>query len=174
VTWIEWISLEANRDIVLFVVSGLAFIMSLSSWVHTWTTQRRNLEISIIKYYKVSEYHYFMLSLENRSRLPITISRFKAMFGGEAVQCSLTPIIVKETTRTYGNSAVERTNLFSAQFPLAIGSLGGISEIIVFQNSQEEPEDSPTHWIFQVYTNRGRSFQVKLPRVDPACKKDFP
>jgi len=92
-----------TREVVLMVISILAFIMSLSTWIHMWFNQRRNLKISIIHYYKAENYRYFLFSFENLSRLPILISRIEIVDKNkQCIQCNLTPTLVVEKTRKSG------------------------------------------------------------------------
>ena len=161
-TWI-------TRERVLAAISILAFIMSISTWVHMWLYQRRNLRLSIIHYYKAKNYHYFLFSFENLSRLPILISRLEIISKSKhEIQCSLTPILVTEKKRTSGKEIISRSVTYSAKFPLPVSSLGGVSEYVCFIDDNNLLEENPLDWNFQVYTNRGKVFQQKLPYIEPA------
>ena len=159
-----------TRERILAIISILAFIMSLLSWIHMWLYQRRKLKISILKYYRIFNSHYFLLSFENHSRIPILISRIKIIQENENNrQCSLTSTVMIKSEIKRKNGDIERNSIHTVKFPISIGSLSGTSEFIAFEENQDNHKDLPNELIFQVCTNRGKAFQTKflLPVPSP-------
>lgn len=155
-----------NKENILAAISVLAFIMSLSTWVFTFINQRRKVKLNVEHYYQSGNgnYHFFLFSIENRSRLPILITHIYLINENQnKLKCQIMPTEVITTTLKSGNVEKTLKSIYSIQFPISISSLDGISGYIAFEDRQKVIPVLTTDANFEVHTNRGRSFLLKLP-----------
>jgi len=166
--------MKLTKENILAVISILAFIMSLLTWVHTWVCQRKRIRLSIIQYVQIDCWHILFMSIENLSRIPISISTIYAITeNGKCVACKLIPETVLDITNRRGKEITSHEIRKSAQFPISISSLGGLSEYVVFEDHQNIFPIAPTEAIFQVCTNRGRAMKMKLLIGPPASPEEM-
>jgi hypothetical protein len=149
---------------LLNFIAVMAFVMSALTWVFALINQRRQLKIRIVLYCNVSQYHYFLVSLENLSRLPILISQiYMVHTSGEKLECRVIPKRIYDTIKTSGNNELSRETIKNMQLPIQLASLGGLSGYLAFEDHQKMLPSLTTDVNFEVHSNRGRSFRVKLP-----------
>ena len=162
---------ESNRQTILFVISGLAFVMSLSNWIHTWVTQRKKLRISISQYQGNVKCNLFYLAIENLSRLPIAISRIILIVDGKEYECTAVPKKAVEVVSKTGGVENSRRIYESLAMPISLTSLGSAHGYIPFEENQQVFPPPPTVVTFRVYTNRGGSILLKVPLSNKACQE---
>ena len=157
----EEISTTTTMDWVTFGIAVAGFLMSLASWFHTFITQRKRLsfKIQLFRYKEDSAYMYLMI--ENRSRLPVSITGISLKQGKSKTPCVQIPKTVSSTTRkTAGNTDV--VYQYSTAIPIQLSALESVSCIVLFEGIPEAVPPSATHLTFQISTNRGRIAKRKL------------
>ena len=157
----EEINTTTVMDWVTFGIAIAGFLMSLGSWVHTFITQRKRLsfKIQFFRYKENSAYMYLMI--ENRSRLPVSITGIALKQSKSIVPCVQIPKTVSSTTRkTAGNTDV--VYQYSTAIPIQLSALESVSCIVLFEGIPEVVPPSATHLTFQISTNRGRKVKRKL------------
>lgn len=161
-------------DWVTFWIAVAGFMMSLASWVHTFITQRKKLAFKIQFFRNKEKLAYMYLMIENRSRLPISITGIFLMLGGNKTPCAQIPKVVTSTKRKTA-STTDVTYQCSTAIPIQLSSLESASCIVLFEDIPVDVPPFATHLTFQISTNRGRRVKKKLelPRgwVD---QKDIP
>jgi hypothetical protein len=155
---------------VTLIISGLAFIMSLSSWIHILVTQRRKIRISFLDYSGIEDTHTFYVSFENLSRLPVSISRIFMLADDKPFECTRVPIKVLTLTHKSSNNIVGQKNFYSLDIPISIPSLGAVSGYVAFEHCPKKIPDPPTVLTFLVHANRGRPFELSIPLDEVACQ----
>lgn len=146
---------------VTFGIAVAGFLMSLGSWIYTFVTQRKRLsfKIQVFKYKENLAYMYLMI--ENRSRLPVSITGIFLKQGKNRTSCTQIPKTVLSTTRkTACNTDV--VYQYSTAIPIQLSSLESVSCIVLFEDIPEVVQSSATHLTFQISTNRGRKVKRKL------------
>lgn len=83
--------------------------MALGSWIFTLRTQSRKISIRIIHYYPIAKRHFFYVSIENLSRLPILISQiYMINENGEKIECRVIPKKVFEQEKLMVKKRIEK------------------------------------------------------------------
>ena len=107
----------------------------------------------------------FYLTLENCSRLPVLITQIYITDDSkEKCGCRATEKMMRSTTKANGEVLEVVKNM---PLPISIASLGGTSGWLVFEDRQGSYSDLTTDVSFEVHTNRGGSFRLKLPLCRP-------
>ncbi|MCO7137682.1 hypothetical protein NIF40_09110 [[Clostridium] leptum] len=151
------------KENLVAIISGLAFILSLSSWIYTFITQRKKLSIRLVEAKSKNEMTILQVLIENRSRLPISITRIQLVINEESIDCVTTPEIVLETKTSQGKEVISRRDYYSMDMPINIGSLGAVGGYLLFRGPQCMLPNDATSVILVVCANRGRPFQTTLP-----------
>lgn len=151
-----------------FIVSGISLIISVANTVVNLASRRKKIRISILEYgYYLGE-NQFVLSFENCSQLPVSVSRMFLCINGERYECRLLPRTVREITHYRGEiSETEKIN--TLPFPIYLSSLGCSSGYVVFPKSPKAFENQNTLANFQLYTNRGKIESLKVP-LESTCR----
>jgi len=150
-------------DVVLWVISVSAFVMSLASWVLSLIHQRRNLKIRIVHHCSFKNYFAFYVSFENSSRVPILISQiFLIADDGSKFECYFKPRNVYDLRKEINNIPEPREIIKSVKLPLALPALGGDSGYVAFSSQNIALPTLSTGVNFQVQTNRGGPIQLSL------------
>ena len=152
-----------TREDVVAVISVLAFVLSLSSWAHAFITQRRKLSFRITEAKSNNEVSIIYILIENRSRLPVSVTRISLVTERGCVDCVLIPELVLESKRTRGGQLIDKHNYFSMEMPISISSLGAASGFLLFRGEGCMIPKSSTSVTLKVCTNRGRAFQMTIP-----------
>nr|DAF30758.1 MAG TPA: hypothetical protein [Caudoviricetes sp.]DAW38987.1 MAG TPA: hypothetical protein [Caudoviricetes sp.] len=150
-------------DWITFGIAVAGFLMSLATWVHTFLSQRRNVGIRITEFRADEKIALFFIHIENKSRLPIAITRIVLISNQEKVDCEPFPTWVLDSTHKIGKEIISQRSYYSMQMPIAISSLGAVSGYVLFQADQCMIPDDAKLANLQVYTNRGRSKILSIP-----------
>lgn len=142
--------------IALFGAFGTA-VNLFSSFMHS----RKKISIQIIKICRLKEFMIVYISIQNESRLPISINDIsliidKKKYTGNSVP----PHSLRYTDLATDIPAVREH--FTIQFPLNLGALAGASGYIRPDVPEDISRTLSTPLTFQVATNRGNSIQKLL------------
>jgi len=156
------------------IIGVLGFLMALTTCILSAINQRRKIRLRIIYHYRNTENLVFLVSFENLSRLPILITQiYLVNENGDKLECRAESKKVFVTTNRKGNEVVGREVQKNIQLPISLPSLGGISGLIVFARHRDIFPVLSTELNFQVHTNRGGSFLLKLPPGEPRNLRDI-
>ena len=152
---------------VTFVIAVVAFVLSDTSWVHTAVTQRKSFSIKVYKAFSYEKLVLFIVAIENKSRLPISINEITLHYNDINAPCKRLPKRVYETTRRQNNEIYERKTYYSMEMPININALSSVTGYVLFDHlTQNLPSDAKKA-VFAVGTNRGRRVKktLELPEV---------
>ncbi len=164
----NWIS---NTDNTALVVSIISLILSLSNWLYSFYTQRKNLHFKIHEAKSKDGVTFLFMQIENLSRLPIAITRICLIADGQHIDCTVNPKLIYENTRKSGKEVIERRFVYSLQIPIEIPSLGAVSGYILFEDSQCGLSPNAKRANFQICTNRGKALEIELSLPADWCSK---
>lgn len=150
-----------TRENITLAIAIFGAIGTLFNWLLNFFHNRRNLKIKIVSIRKHKSDFLMYVLIENRSRLPISISSFSVKIGGAFYPCRLIPKKVR-TDVSSGKGISTRTPFYTMQFPVNIGSLGAASGYVFFDSYPQSVQPISIPLIFRVATNRGASFQISL------------
>lgn len=158
------------RPTITTAISFAAFILSVGQLLYSLMTSRRAITIRILEYCPREEATYFLVSVENRSRLPIAITRI-ILDVDAGVDCAATPkwIGTERHTKTEHLSDGNWTKIvdgeyvrYSLALPICLPSLGAVSGDVWFDVGKASLPLDATHLNFRVHTNRGRLRKRRL------------
>lgn len=159
---LDWLTGHGiTRIRLLAFVSVAAFVMSGLTWISTFVHQRKRLSVFLLEYFQEPTRLNLMLSIENKSRLPISISRISILLDGKEYLCSYRSIKVLEFAATEKGVRKVTESHFSLPFPIPIFSLGAVGGYLTFPDFPRISENPPTPLTLRVYTNRGRPKRMK-------------
>ena len=128
---------------ITFGIAVAGFLMSLATWILTFLSQRKNIGIRITECKSDDEITLCFVHIENKSRLPIAITRIVLLSGENEVDCVPFPTWVLDDTRRSGKEIISRKSYYSMQMPIAISALGAVSGYVLFQSDQRMlPDDA--------------------------------
>jgi hypothetical protein len=145
------------------VIALLAFVMSFTSWILYFVSNRRKVLVRVKKYTFKQNFCLLWLSFENYSRLPISVTRLFLLFKDEVIECETIPQTVFENTSKRGEVILKHEIEKSLELPIQLDSLGAKSGFILFQSGQVHPEKPPILLTLRVCTNRGTIKKLELP-----------
>ena len=99
-------------DLILDIVSILAFIMTLITWIYNFLNRRINAEIEIKDFAKHWDVVQLYLYIQNNSSSPFTISGVSVISNSDKHPCESLPKII----RTRNDEVVIRTPYFHVNF----------------------------------------------------------
>lgn len=151
-----------TKDSVTFWIAVAGFAMSLSSWIYNFLTQRRNISFHITECKSKDGITIFFLHIENKSRLPIAVTRISLLVNALCIECEPFPTWISEDKRESKGKVLSYQAHYSMQMPVSLSSLGAVSGYVLFQGGQCTLPNDATHVTFLVGANRGRSTQMTV------------
>lgn len=159
----EWL----NSNGITAIIAALGFLLSLVTAIRQFILDRKAIHIRIVGYRYAPEMVKFVMVFENRSRLPISVTRIALISDAgkeQEIDCEYLCVLVGVDRWTDQNSqeVVRRYNL---PVPISLAGLQGCSGFVLF--------DSPSHGLtaesksatFLIHTSRGnqRRMTLELP-----------
>ena len=99
-------------NLILDIISILAFVMSLITWIYNFLNHRINAEIEIKDFAKYRDIVQLYLYIQNNCSSPFTISGVSIISDSNNHPCELLPKII----RTHNDEVVIRTPYFPVNF----------------------------------------------------------
>jgi hypothetical protein len=157
-----------ERENITFVIAVAGFAMSAASWVFTLVTQHKKIAITVSRWNCIEDVCFFYIGIENRSRLPISITKVELQTGDTWVTCTLHPEFIHSDTQHDSSGAVIASRVYySLDMPIQIDSLGAACGYLLFQGPRQMLETTSTQATVRVSTNRGAAKKMKL-RLPPS------
>lgn len=156
------ISTLFTRENITFILALVGSIGTVSGWVYSFATSRKNISINVIAYSALQDKVLFYLSLANKSRLPISITALSVQIDGVYYPCKHIPQKVASTQRTVNGKIVSSYDYFSLQIPIELGSLGSTSGYILFVLPKGVCMPDSKTLNLQISSNRGKAIETKL------------
>lgn len=159
-------------DIITFIIAVLSFCISVWNFIETRLQNRVNLSVECKDFIIAENFSrqplYIALSIINKSRLPVAVSRAFITICGENFEFSWIPQIVHQSRLGTKNETLDRTIVKSIIFPLnlsGLGTCGGYFYTETFGRINE-PDAKDSFAIITLHTNRGvKNYQIKLSTI---------
>lgn len=151
-----------SRDNITLAIAVLGAVISLCNSASGFLHSRQNFRIHIIKITHVGEFLVAYLCLENKSRLPISITSLSTIIGGKKYSGFSIPPHTFKSVFYENDVRVSYRECQTMIFPINLGSLSGASGYISFDISEEACKSLSKHLNIVVSTNRGRLKKMKL------------
>ncbi len=154
----QYLFTKENVTLFLSIASSIG---ALTSWFFTIYINKKRLIIKPIK----SGYHcmfYIQLSLENRSRLPITITNVSLQLDKKLYKSFDNYFCVNEYTHRCGHDILDKKFDYNFRPPITTPALSAFAGFIVFELPKEVFESSPTPRYLLIESTRGKKQRILL------------
>ncbi len=163
----------SDNDNIKTVISVLAFILSVINTFYLFFTQRPKIKASFKEYTFLKNIcdKPFLLGviIENKSRLPVSISKMNLSVDNVKYEFSWIPIILYNSNLSQNDKVFEKTSVHSLTFPQHISSLGSCCGYfaIITKDQFDAYKLRDSKCILEVYTSRGKkSFKIDFSNLD--------
>lgn len=151
-------------DLIGNITGILAFIISVINFVYFFVIRKKKLNVRFgdigvrdsFNSNLLLKVHY---SFENRSQLPISITRIQVVLNEKLYDCERLPQVIEEITRKRGTEIYDRDVLKSNSVPINLPALGATSGFLAFLVPQGTVSNSDKALTFRICTNRGKAVQ---------------
>lgn len=150
-----------TRENITLAIALFGAIGTIATWIVTAFHSRKKVTFRIVKIYPIKKTLTLYLSIQNRSRLPISIDSMSIVIENVSYHCQVPPHVIFTVTHRSGQTITDKKDYISINFPINLSSLGGASGYIEFDIPQEVSKKLSTPLILEVSTNRG-----KLPKTE--------
>ncbi len=161
--------METVNNVTIFTKENITFVLALigsvgtiATWIRSYIINKRNVIIRPIANKSKDNKILLYLFFENRSRLPISITAISVLFDGVYYPCRYQPQKVISDQRTVGGKVVSLQDYYNITFPVQLGSLDSSSGYVLFVIPQDVQIPDSKTLTFQVSSNRGKAFEMKL------------
>lgn len=153
-----------TRENITLALSIFGSIGTSITLISSYLTKRKNLKINIASFTYKSHLQRLALlvTFENRSRLPISVTSISCSLHGKIITPIRYPQGVGEYIHRIGKDIVDKKFEYNLSFPADIQQLCAVSGYILFDISQEDLENLSTPLILQVHSTRGRAQKIEL------------
>ncbi len=146
------------------ITGVFGFIISVINFVYFFVIRRKNLnirfgDIGVREYYVQNDLLKVQFSFENKSQLPVSVTRIQFVLNGTYYDCLRLPVIIEEVERKRNDVVYDRDIIKSVFTPINLPSLGAASGFLVFQVPQGSLSKDETTLTFRICTNRGKAIQ---------------
>lgn len=147
---------------VTFWIAIAGFVLSLTSWIKEILVNRKNLRANILELHAKDSAAFLRLMINNKSRLPISISGINLVTDFQQCPCTTVPKYVTCNIRFIGGKQVSRSEEYSTALPIQISGLGGTNALVLFEGLPREIPCSSKYLTLVIYTNRGNPEEMTL------------
>lgn len=163
-----------SQDKFTLWISLVSLALSMSTWVRTFIAEHRRLRFSIQLLQAKDGTAYMRLVIENKSRLPIAISKItllqkrssshlgKICFGYNRTDCAFFPKEVVIRVKRIHGKYEDLPPIYSESLPISLDGLSSKSCIVLFEDIPEAIPQTATHLTLEILTNRGMTTRKKL------------
>lgn len=148
------------------LISILALIGGLSSWLYIWYLNRVNFSLGIYAKLLSSKGILLYLYFANESRLPISLTKISLLHGDDCLYCKPIPELVFQSTSRTGDRVTNEEKHYSLQLPINLDSLSASSGYLYFPLEQGIVLQNANILTFEVQTNRDvtKRMTLELPQ----------
>ena len=160
----EFISALFTRENITLFLSVFGSFGTLITFISSYLTKRKNLKISISScvYRKDFRWLIFVITFENRSRLPIAITSVSATLNNQEVKSLSYPHHVGDYVYRSGDKILDSKVEYNLKLPADIQQLSALSGYVLFELSPKEIENLSTPLILLIRSTRGRVQKIEL------------
>lgn len=144
----------------IFTLQNISFGLGLfgsvgTAWNLISSRKRLRIQIADSAYRTDRKTLVIVVTFENRSRLPISITDATLIAGEKEFSFEPYPRCVAEYFHKKGSEVVDKQFLYNLSFPVSLSQLGAASGYLLLDISQEDFEKLPTRLILKVHSSRG-------------------
>ena len=135
-----------TKENITFILSVAGSLLGVINFIHTFISNRKNIDIKILDYTQINHVVQFFLYIQNQSASQICISSISIHHEGKHIFCELIPKKIRKTNDTL---------ICTPMFPLNLAPLCGYQYFFEFldcPNNLVAPEKTVE---VVIHTNRG-------------------
>lgn len=153
-----------TRANITLALSIFGAIGTLVTFISSCLTKRKNLKINVSScaYRKDLHWLIFVVTFENRSRLPIAITSISATINNKKMDSLKYPHCVGDFAYRSGGTVVDRKFEYNLKLPADIQQLSALSGYVLFEISPIEFENLATPLILSICSTRGLVQKIEL------------
>lgn len=151
-----------TKENITFALAVFGSVGTLLSWICTICANRKNIGVQISKAYFCNNTVLTHIIIDNKSRLPITITQISLISDKSNYACFNIQTRIYNGVTKQNDVILDTKTIISPKFPIEIGSLGGTSCYPFFELPPEDFEKLSTDLTLQFHTNRGMIKKKKL------------
>lgn len=157
----QFIQKYFTKDNLTLVTAVFGALSSIITWIINYRRSRKNITIQVNKICHFGNAIVAHVTIQNESRLPISINDVSAKIKGKLYNGFHVPQCTINISTITENNVTASRECCTMSFPINLGSLSGVSGYLFFDTSKEVSETLSTHLTFRVSTNRGNSIEMK-------------
>ena len=142
----------------------LGFIISIINFAYFFVIRRKKLnirfgDIGVREYYSPNDILKVHFSFENKSQLPISVTRIQLIINEQLYDCYRIPVVIEEVIRKRNNEVYDKDTLKSVHTPVNLSPLNAESGFFAFLIPRGILSNDETALTFRICTNRGKAIQ---------------
>jgi len=150
-----------TRENILAVISILAFIMSLTSWIAIIVLNRRSINIEIYSYKSDKVNYIFYILITNNSRLAIPITHISMQIEKSIYDFPLIAAFSMNKEKS-DKSGMYQLKYDALSFPINMPPLSAIGGPLIFEDSKNQINEFPEIITFLFYSCSERPIRKKF------------
>lgn len=159
----EYIKQFLTRENITLIIAVFGALGTIATWISNYFHTRKNIEIQIIKISHMEKSLLAYITIQNKSRLPISINCISTQINGHSYSGFTVPPYTLNVQKESENKITSIREYSPIPFPINLGSLSGTSGYIFFDIPKCDVESLSTPLTVLVSTNRGDVMKMKLP-----------
>lgn len=162
-----------TRDNVTLALSIFGSLGTLITLITNFLVYRKNLKIHISDAFYLSDRKllYIKVLFENRSRLPISITKISLSINKEIFTPTKLTHCVHDYKNKDGEEIVDRIFTYNSQLPKMISALGAECGYIIFDIPEEVMQNLSTPLSYSIYSTRPGVQRIELPYTEIRCSQ---
>lgn len=159
-----FLSLFTKANITL-LLSIIGTIGTVSTFVISFLNKRKRLRISFSDIIYRNDLKTLIVgtTFENKSQLPIAITKIFLLYNGVQHSCIPYPRCVSTYAHKIGKDTVDRINTYNMNLPIDINQLSAKSGYFLFDIPEEDVQTLRTGAFLLVHSTRGKVMRISLP-----------
>lgn len=157
----QFIQKYLTRENITLAIALFGALGNIINWIMNYYSFQRKITIHINKISHFGNAVVAYVTIQNKSRLPISINDISLKTNGKIYTGFHIPQLTLKIKRRTGDTITAEREYSCMTFPVNLGSLSGVSGYLFLDTSKEDSETLSTLLTFEVSTNRGNSFETK-------------
>ena len=152
-------------SLITFLIAVAGFVISVCVCIKDIVVNRRSLQLDIVGLCAFQSSLAAIVSIANRSRLPITVTGITLMAGSREIPCLTVPKQIIQVDHRRNGIIYKSDVKMTSDFPAVLQGLGGRSLYLLFEELPDTSQIASTGVTLRVFSNRGRPVEKRFQHV---------
>lgn len=155
-------------SIIIDIFGILGFVIAAINAIYYFVHNRKKITLHISRYKYLKNYYeglpwaHITFCVENKSQLPIAITRLILCVDGKKYNNDYYSREVFTEKRKINEEIISQHSHYSTMLPVTVPPMGALGIDLLFRLSPSVLSTPEKNLTFEVYTNRGKPFQTTL------------